>query len=80
MSKVKPWIILLLLAIFALACQRATLTTAVYITDTGIRYHRANCTSLRYSKTEMPLGLAIQEGYTPCKICKPPVLKGDDKD
>lgn len=44
----------------------------VYITDTGERYHRFTCRSLRYSCYETPLSDAIDAGYTPCRVCHPP--------
>ena len=44
----------------------------VYITRTGKRYHRQGCRYL--SKSAMPMSLkdAKQQGYTPCKVCRPP--------
>ena len=42
----------------------------VYITKTGTKYHRANCSSLRKSKISISLKEA-KERYEPCKICKP---------
>lgn len=44
----------------------------VYITNTGTKYHRANCRYLRKSKIPISLEEAKAEGYTPCKVCKPP--------
>jgi micrococcal nuclease len=48
--------------------------TIVYITRSGTKYHTENCRSLSKSKIPITLGEAIQKGYTPCSICKPPVL------
>jgi micrococcal nuclease len=48
--------------------------TIVYITRSGTKYHIENCRSLSKSKIPITLGEAIQKGYTPCSICKPPVL------
>ena len=45
---------------------------SIYITRTGKRYHRANCRYLARSKFEMSLKEAKQQGYTPCKVCRPP--------
>ena len=44
----------------------------VYITDTGERYHKEDCSSLRRSKHAITLYEAIEEGYTPCHNCNPP--------
>lgn len=44
----------------------------VYITDTGERYHKEGCSSLRRSKQAVTLSEAIEEGYTPCQNCDPP--------
>lgn len=43
----------------------------VYITNTGIRYHRGDCFHLRKSKYGINLKEAVSRGYTPCKNCKP---------
>jgi hypothetical protein len=47
-------------------------STAVYITKTGSKYHRANCRYLRYSKRKVTLKWAKSHGYTACKVCRPP--------
>ena len=47
-------------------------TEKVYVTKTGARYHRANCSSLSESKIEMPLAQAAAN-YGACKNCRPPV-------
>ncbi len=43
----------------------------VYITRTGIRYHRGDCRYLRKSRIPVEIGEATGRGYTPCKICRP---------
>jgi micrococcal nuclease len=48
----------------------------VYVTNTGTRYHRENCSSLRRSKTAVTLDAAVRSGYEPCGICRPPALSG----
>lgn len=42
----------------------------VYKTNTGSKYHRDDC---RYLKSKIPLlkSEAINQGLTPCKVCKP---------
>lgn len=46
--------------------------TPVYVTRTGSKYHRDGCSSLSKSKIEITLKEAIEQGYEPCKRCKPP--------
>jgi micrococcal nuclease len=48
----------------------------VYVTNSGEKYHRENCRSLRRSKIALPLEDAVRSGYGPCSICKPPELSG----
>ncbi|MDD4503446.1 MAG: TadE/TadG family type IV pilus assembly protein [Clostridiaceae bacterium] len=43
----------------------------VFITRTGIRYHRGSCWHLRKSRIPIERGEAEEKGYTPCKVCKP---------
>jgi len=54
-------------------CGTSTLkaTPVVYVTATGDKYHRGNCSYLWGSKIEKTLEEAISEGYTPCSVCKP---------
>lgn len=47
-------------------------TITVYITKTGEKYHRGDCRYLRQSKIAVSLKEAIQRGYGPCSVCKPP--------
>lgn len=44
----------------------------VYITETGEKYHREDCSSLKDSKIETSLSEAKKAGYEPCKKCDPP--------
>lgn len=46
-------------------------SSVVYITDTGKKYHRSGCSSLRKSKHSISLSNARAQGYTPCARCKP---------
>ncbi len=64
----------ILVLVFAAGVLAATQTETVYVTKTGAKYHRAGCSSLRLSSIAMPLAQAAQR-YSPCKICKPPVLE-----
>ena len=47
-------------------------TVYVYVTRTGIKYHRGDCRYLKKSKIPMTL-TAAKENYGACKICVPPV-------
>jgi len=51
--------------------ERAPPEIIVYITKTGKKYHRLGCQYLRESCISISLTEAIQQGYTPCKVCKP---------
>jgi hypothetical protein len=44
----------------------------VYITETGEKYHKGSCRYLKKSKIETNLKQAKEDGYDPCKVCKPP--------
>ena len=45
---------------------------AVYVTNTGKKYHRGSCSSLRES--QIPISLAeAKKKYDPCNRCKPPL-------
>ena len=46
-----------------------TNSTIVYVTKTGDKYHKANCSYLKKSKIEMTLSNAKAQGYTPCSRC-----------
>lgn len=41
----------------------------VYVADTGSKYHYSWCRTLRGSKHAVSINWAIQNGYTPCKVC-----------
>ena len=43
----------------------------VYITVTGEKYHRSNCSYLKKSKIEKSRSEAIEAGYTACSRCDP---------
>jgi len=46
----------------------------VYITKSGAKYHIDGCRYLSKSKIPITLQEAVQRGYTPCKVCRPPEL------
>ena len=45
--------------------------TYVYVTRTGVKYHRETCRYLRKSKIPMIRSEALKT-YQPCKVCTPP--------
>ena len=47
-------------------------TVTVYITRTGKKYHRGQCSYLRKSKIPIMLKEAKAQGYGPCSRCSPP--------
>ncbi len=47
----------------------------VYITRTGKKYHRGTCRYLRRSRIKTTLLDAVERGYTPCSVCKPPIFE-----
>ncbi|MDE6905399.1 MAG: MBL fold metallo-hydrolase [Lachnospiraceae bacterium] len=44
----------------------------VYITDTGEKYHRDTCRFVKDGSREISLDDAQDNGYEPCKVCRPP--------
>ena len=47
-------------------------TETVYIKRTGKRYHRDGCRYLSQNKIKTTVKEAQANGYTPCKVCRPP--------
>lgn len=41
----------------------------VFVTNTGVRYHRDGCKWLYKSKIPVSLIKARDAGYTPCRVC-----------
>lgn len=41
----------------------------VYVTKSGTKYHKENCSYLKSSKIPVSLEQAIMEGLTPCSRC-----------
>ena len=46
-------------------------STTVYITNTGNKYHRRSCRYLRKSCYSISKSKAKSSGYSACKVCKP---------
>lgn len=51
--------------------QQANEDPIVYITNTGSKYHRSSCRTLKKSQIEKHLS-EVQGSYEPCGICNPP--------
>lgn len=60
---------LLCISMIAPVTVMAAENDVVYITNTGKKYHAANCSSLRKSKHAITLANAKASGYTPCSKC-----------
>lgn len=45
----------------------------VYITNSGVKYHTADCHHLRQSKIPTTIQEAIEDGYDSCSHCDPPL-------
>jgi endonuclease YncB( thermonuclease family) len=52
--------------------QSASGDVTVYISKSGIKYHKQSCRSVKKSSTAIKLKEARAKGYLPCKICKAP--------
>lgn len=46
-----------------------TNSAIVYVTKTGNKYHKSNCSYLKKSKIQTTLSEAQSQGYTPCSKC-----------
>jgi len=57
------------------SAEKQNLEQIVYVTETGRKYHRAGCRSLGKSHIPITLKDAIARGFTPCRICNPPLPK-----
>jgi endonuclease YncB( thermonuclease family) len=51
--------------------QEDAALSQVYITETGSKYHRGTCRSLKKSKRAVSKSDAVGRGLEPCGICKP---------
>jgi micrococcal nuclease len=50
-----------------------SVTETVYVTRTGVKYHRASCRYLARSQIPMALADAAAR-YSPCSVCRPPTV------
>ena len=67
MKPLKIFIIIITLGFTSLAFSQD-----VFTTKTGEKYHKESCRYLSKSKYRVDLKDAIQYGYDPCSVCKPP--------
>lgn len=65
-------IVVLMLTCTLSVAVRVYADTTVYITQTGKKYHRDGCLSLRRSRIPVSLIEAKKKGYVPCSVCQPP--------
>lgn len=63
---------ILTVCLISLVAYQADCETTIYITKTGEKYHVLGCQYLRESCIAISLAEAIEQGYTPCKVCNPP--------
>lgn len=49
--------------------KQNTNSAIVYVTNTGEKYHKSNCSYLKKSKIQINLSEAKAQGYTPCSRC-----------
>lgn len=53
--------------------QAKTKSTTVYTTESGTKYHKSSCKTIKKSKskTKTTVKEAKADGYSACKVCKP---------
>lgn len=74
----KTWIALSVVLLLLLIVQLAVAQTSdptVYVTRTGTKYHNHGCRFLAKSSSAILLSEAVDAGYTPCSVCRPPAPK-----
>jgi len=59
------------------AQEQSNGNATVYVTKTGKKYHLAGCRYLSKSTIPMKLKDAATR-YSPCSVCNPPILEGDN--
>ena len=81
MKSVCKRIILIVCVLFSVSASIFTVSadngsTIVYVTDSGEKYHSAGCRYLSRSQNSITLEDAVDNGYSPCSRCNPPVYDG----
>lgn len=66
--------VLMLFTLFCSTAYAASGDTIVCVTRSGQKYHTQGCRYLKKSCIEINLQDAVNGGYEPCKVCRPPVL------
>lgn len=61
----------LLLFTFLFLVVNTMYSQTVYVTKTGVKYHREECMHLSKSSRSIDIKEAIGAGYQACKVCKP---------
>lgn len=56
-----------MLLFFAVNSQAQT----IYVTESGKKFHKKNCTVVKEGKKGLELAEAKKKGYTACSVCKP---------
>jgi len=56
---------------FTFRTHREDASTIVFITESGSRYHRRDCSTIKSNKKAVTLGEAEKKGLTPCRVCRP---------
>jgi hypothetical protein len=59
-----------LIVFFAMLAHLVSAQT-VYVTESGKKYHKKNCTIVKEGKKGIELKEATKQGYTACGTCKP---------
>ena len=73
MKKVIPF--LLILFVFVGILIAAVGSTLVYVSRFSDTYHLYTCPTIpEPAKIRIPLFEAVRRGYTPCRVCNPPIL------
>ncbi|GMO45866.1 MAG: hypothetical protein Ta2G_00860 [Termitinemataceae bacterium] len=76
-NQLQFFLVLFLLAIARGVFAQGGVSTddaTVYLSKSGAKYHRENCSTLRDTKIPVKLTVAVTQGKTPCSVCKPPEL------
>lgn len=66
-------LLLFLLSYLVLPVYADNSESVVFLTETGVCYHRDGCGSLWKSKIQTTLRYAVEHGYLFCERCRPPI-------
>jgi endonuclease YncB( thermonuclease family) len=68
------WLLLVLQVLPGARLAGQSADPTVFLTETGRRYHRDGCIYLERTRIPIALSEAVGLGFTPCGVCKPPIL------